>query len=56
MRFRILKVEDIRKGNSVVAVGNELVGNLSGCQTKIYFTDNENVDWIFYIGDTCELC
>jgi len=54
-KFRITEVCDIRKQGSEVAVGNILQGDLAPCGKRIFYTDRADVEWIFYIGDTCEL-
>jgi len=55
VKFKILKIEDYRKQGSEVEIGNEFEGELSPSLKEIYFTDKANCEWIFYIGDTCEL-
>lgn len=53
--FKITEVCDIRKQGSEIAPGKLLMGDLSACGRRIYYTDKANSQWIFYVGDTCEL-
>lgn len=55
VKFRILKIEDTRKQGSEVEINAELKGEISTNLKEIYFTDKADCEWIFYIGDTCEL-
>lgn len=53
-KFRVFKIEDVRKDGSVLVIGGEYIGSLSGNQ--ILWTDpGSDQDWSFYINDTCEI-
>lgn len=52
--FTVLKIEDSRKSDSVLETGVEYIGNSDG--KRVYWTDSgSDQDWIFYIGDTCQI-
>lgn len=53
--FKVTEVCDTRKQGSEIADGKILLGDLSPCSTKVFYKDGADTDWIFYIGDTCEL-
>lgn len=55
VKFKVLEVCDTRKEGSQVEVGAVLRGQINNDNTKVFFTDRANCEWIFYIGDTCEL-
>ncbi len=55
VKFKVLKIEDARKQGSEVEIGAEFKGEISSNLKEIYFTDKANCEWVFYIGDTCEL-
>lgn len=53
--FKILKIEDTVKQGSEVELNKTFIGEISKNLNEVYFTDAAACDWIFYIGDTCEL-
>lgn len=55
VKFKVLKIEDSRKQGSEIEIEKEFEGEISSNLKEIYFTDKANCQWIFYIGDTCEL-
>lgn len=55
VKFKILKIYDTRKQGSEIEIDKEFEGEISSNLKEIYFTDKANCEWVFYIGDTCEL-
>ena len=55
VKFKVTEVCDIAKQGSEVAVGNILKGELEKGNHRIFYTDKANCQWIFYVGDTCEI-
>lgn len=55
VKFRITEVTDSRKQGSEVSIGKELCGEIDENLQLIYFVDKADVEWVFYIGVTCEL-
>lgn len=53
--FEVLKVEDIRKTGSTVAVGRILRGLYYESSNTVFFSDDNGQDWTFYVGDTCKI-
>lgn len=54
IKFKVLRLEDSRKTNSTLEVGSIYTGTLypDNC---VYFTDINEQQWCFYIGDTCSI-
>lgn len=55
VKFKITDVIDSRKQGSEVSVGVELNGEIDENLQLIYFVDKADIEWVFYIGVTCEL-
>ncbi len=55
VKFKITEVCDFRRQSSNVAVGAGLVGFTDKSGKRVYYKDAAYVDWIFYVGDTCEI-
>ena len=55
VKFKVTEVCDITKQGSEVAVGNILKGEIENGNRRIFYTDKANCQWIFYVGDTCEI-
>lgn len=55
VKFKVLQVIDSVKQRSQVKIGAVLNGDLSSNGKLVYFTDKANCEWIFYVGDTCEI-
>lgn len=53
--FEVLKVEDIRKTGSTVAIGRILRGLYYESSNTVFFSDDNGQDWTFYVGDTCKI-
>lgn len=53
VKFKILKIEDIRKHGSTVEVNKVFSGIYYPSNNCIQFTDINNQDWSFSVGDTC---
>lgn len=54
VKFILLKIEDKRPTGCELHVGN-LYEGLQSDDYRIHYTDRTGTDWIFYIGDTCEI-
>jgi hypothetical protein len=55
IKFKVTEVCDIRKEDSEVAVGNILKGEIDASGQRVFYKDRSDVEWIFYVGDTCEI-
>lgn len=55
VKFRVLELVDSVKQNSELIVGNVYHGQLSADGKTVYYRDKAEVDWIFYVDDTCEI-
>ena len=55
VKFKVTEVCDIRKQGSEVAVGNILTGEIDATGHRVFYKDRADVEWIFYVGDTCEI-
>lgn len=55
INFKVECLADSPKQGSSVLIGAILQGRFDSTCKKIYFTDNVDVDWIFYVNDTCTL-
>ena len=53
VKFKVLNIEDLPKYGSEVCTGAFLEGYL--INGKVYYTDCRDTEWIFYVGDTCEI-
>jgi len=54
VRFKVIKIDDVRKYGSVLEIGVAYSGILSG--KSVQWTDpGSDQDWSFYIGATCEI-
>ncbi len=53
--FEVLKVGDIRKTGSTVAIGRILRGLYYESSNTVFFSDDNGQDWTFYVGDTCKI-
>lgn len=54
-KFIVAKINDIRKKGSEIALNRIFIGRLSKDKKKVYYTDNVDCDWCFYVGDTCSI-
>jgi len=54
VEFKVLQLVDSVKNGSELEVGNSYSGIMDS--NRIIYTDNVDCEWIFYVGDTCELC
>lgn len=55
VNFEILKLEDIRKTGSTVAIGKVLKGLYYESSNAVFFSDQNGQDWTFYVNDTCRI-
>ncbi|SHN00846.1 hypothetical protein SAMN05444360_12624 [Chryseobacterium carnipullorum] len=55
VNFEILKLEDIRKTGSTVAIGKVLRGLYYESSNTAFFSDQNGQDWTFYVNDTCRI-
>lgn len=55
VRFKPLEFLDGRKGKCELEIGEVFEGTLSANGKLVRYTDVEKIDWIFYVGSTCEL-
>ncbi|MFN3852152.1 MAG: hypothetical protein ACK4NY_22145 [Spirosomataceae bacterium] len=55
VNFKVVSIADKAKQGSNVLIGAILQGRLDSTCKRIYFTDNVDTDWIFYVNDTCTL-
>ncbi|WP_332453791.1 hypothetical protein [Chryseobacterium aquaticum] len=55
VNFEILKLEDIRKTGSTVAIGKVLRGLYYESSNTVFFSDQNGQDWTFYVNDTCRI-
>lgn len=55
VNFKVTEACDIRKQGSEVAVGAILTGEIDATGHRVFYTDRADVEWIFYVGDTCEI-
>lgn len=54
VNFRVLKIEDTRKCNSILKVNATYKGILNKNTNAVYWEDSgSNQDWVFWVGDTC---
>lgn len=54
--FRVTKIEDVRKSNSSLQVGQVLTGVLNTNNNAIHWTDPVNdQDWVFWVNSTCDI-
>ncbi|NUQ82031.1 MAG: hypothetical protein HUU10_10505 [Bacteroidetes bacterium] len=53
--FRVLQLVDGPKSKSELLVGENYIGELEESGKRVFYTDMAKVDWIFYVGDTCEI-
>ncbi len=54
VKFKVLALFDPRKTCSDLEIGNIYYGEQID-EWRVRYTDKANVDWTFYIGDTCEI-
>jgi hypothetical protein len=55
VKFKVKEVCDSRKQGSNVSVDAVLVGFTDKSGKRVYYRDAAYIDWIFYVGDTCEI-
>lgn len=55
VNFIITSFEDVRKQGSELELNKVYTGEITPDQSKVYYTDNAQCDWVFYVGDTCVL-
>lgn len=55
VNFEVLKLEDIRKTGSTVAIGKVLRGLYYESSNTVFFSDQNGQDWTFYVNDTCRI-
>lgn len=53
--FIVMEMCDPAKQGSVVKIGKVLKGSLDASGRRIYFEDANEIEWVFFVGDTCEL-
>lgn len=53
--FVITEILDTRKINSEIELDKVFQGELDPSGRVVYFTDKANVQWVFYVSDTCWL-
>jgi hypothetical protein len=53
VKFKVTKLLDPVKTGGKLAVGETFTGQYDG--SRIWFTDWNDVEWVFYPGTTCEL-
>lgn len=51
VKFEVLKIEDIRKTGSTVAIGKILRGLYYESSNTVFFSDENGQDWTFYVDD-----
>lgn len=54
-QFIVTEICDTRKTGSTVSIGKILKGELDSSGRQIYFDDVNGQQWVFWVGDTCEL-
>ncbi|PXW06476.1 hypothetical protein C8D70_1258 [Chryseobacterium sp. CBTAP 102] len=52
--FEVLEIIDTRKTGSTIEVGKTYLGSLYP-NNWVYFTDVNEQEWAFYVGDTCRI-
>lgn len=55
VNFEVLKLEDIRKTGSTLAIGKVLRGLYYESSNTVFFSDQNGQDWTFYVNDTCRI-
>lgn len=55
VKFRVTELCDSPKQNSDIQLGGEYIGEITDNGKQVYYTDTIETDWVFYVGDTCEL-
>lgn len=55
VRFRVLSLDDFRSHGSELVVGGEFDGEIDSSGKRVYYKDKTSDEWVFYVGDTCEL-
>lgn len=53
--FEVTRILDIRKTNSNIEVGAQLIGDYYKSNGAVYYTDSANVDWVFYVNSSCKI-
>lgn len=46
---------DPRKFNSELEIGEVFSGMINKEKTMVYYTDNAETEWVFYVNETCQL-
>lgn len=55
VKFKVISLDDARSHGSEMAVGNEYSGEMDESGSRVFYTDKANDDWVFYVGDSCEI-
>lgn len=55
VNFKVTELTGLVKTGGKLKVGETYQGQLGKRGDKVWFTDFNNVDWVFYPGTTCEL-
>lgn len=55
LKFEITRFEDSRKTLCELEINGIYYGELDESGKRVYYTDQAGVNWIFYVGDTCNL-
>lgn len=54
--FKVTKIEDVRKSNSLLEVDKEYSGFLNTNNNSVFWEDKgSNQSWVFWVGDTCKI-
>lgn len=53
VNFMVTSFEDTRKHGSELKLNTVFRGKITPDGSQIYFTDNAECDWVFWVGDTC---
>jgi len=54
VKFKVTKIEDLRKSNSSLELGKVYSGLLNTATNAVSWTDNVNEqEWVFWVGSTC---
>ncbi|WP_026715215.1 hypothetical protein [Flavobacterium daejeonense] len=54
--FKVTKIEDVRKSNSLLEVNKEYSGFLNTNNNSVFWEDSgSGQSWVFWVGDTCKI-
>lgn len=54
VKFKVTEICDTRKSGSSVELNALLEGSFDG-KNSVFYNDVNGQEWVFYVGDTCEL-